>query len=284
MALTETPSTEGQDKTVEVYSWGIIANGRLGHGMPKPKIETTLFGQPKVKNTPRFQSLPQSISTLVKHSVVDISAGNSHSLAVSNEGYVFAWGSNDYGACGVTGIDPDRLRGTETKRYTSLSLSDLRNGVTLPSLWDDVWVPRRVPIYHDEKDVTISSVAAGGIHSAALDVDGLVYTWGGGGQDDCLGHGDISSYEFQNKDTNTLRNHVLAMSGSLQPPQWSVPRVLESMKEVQIKQISLGDRHGAALSKLGSLYVWGLKSVPMREVRYFPFSSLESMSYFQYIP
>ena len=79
-----------------------------------------------------------------------VSAGQSHSLAVGSDGNLYAWGNNQYGQLGD---------GTTTSRTASTS-------VAAPA------------------GVKFVQVSAGGSHSMALDRDGNIWTWGynGGGR------------------------------------------------------------------------------------------------------
>lgn len=81
-------------------------------------------------------------------------------LAVTTDGVVFAWGSNYKGKLGV---------GDQESRYS----------------------PCRIPEeFFDFQPV--AQVSAGGIHSAAITREGLVYTWGSG-KDGRLGHLEMES-------------------------------------------------------------------------------------------
>ena len=252
--------------TNEVLSWGLLSNGRLGTGKPEPEIEQTFFGKRKKKNVSKCESIPMVIDQLSNRDIVDISAGSSHALAVSKQGQVYSWGCNSHGECGAVNINLSILQRTELQRYT-----DRYQGIEEDkplSLWDDVWLPRPIPHLGPEAGILIKTVSAGGIHSAATDIKGLVYTWGGGGNNACLGHGDMSSYEYGlNKKQDSLRRDVLVMSGRLKVPNWAIPRVLETIHDDKIIHTSLGGKHGAALSNTGNMYVWGYDSMLVQKVR-----------------
>jgi uncharacterized repeat protein (TIGR02543 family) len=68
-----------------VYAWGSNGSGQLGDGT------TTSRNTPRLINVPNLQS---------GESMAHISAGSSHSLAVTTQGRVYAWGWNDYGQLG----------------------------------------------------------------------------------------------------------------------------------------------------------------------------------------
>ena len=71
-------------KEGEVYTWGGGSLGQLGLGD---------FYK---------QSLPIRVSNL-ELKVVQISCGKRHSSAVSQDGSLYTWGSNEYGQLGRTG-------------------------------------------------------------------------------------------------------------------------------------------------------------------------------------
>jgi alpha-tubulin suppressor-like RCC1 family protein len=109
---------------------------------------------------------------LLSKTVVALAAGGYHSLALTADGLVFAWGRNyDYGQLG---------NGSAT----------------------DSNVPVAVTADGELAGKTVVAVAAGGYHSLALTADGLVFAWGRGdfGQ---LGNGsDLNSFVPVAVDTN----------------------------------------------------------------------------------
>ena len=106
-----------------VWAWGRNAEGQLGDG-------TNDF----------FRSTPVPVSAL--SDVQDIAAGESYSLALKNDGSVWAWGLNGNGQLGDdTNIDSN----------TPVQVSGLSD---------------------------VQAIAAGGHHSLALKNDGSVWVWG----------------------------------------------------------------------------------------------------------
>ena len=88
-------------------------------------------------------------------------------------------------------------------------------------------VPRHVSSL---QDISVTHVTAGQFHSACLDADGRVYTWGWGvhGQ---LGHGHVEDV--------------------------SSPRVVKSMSRHFVTQVAAGYAHTIALTREGRVYTWG---------------------------
>jgi len=110
----------GTDGTA--WAWGSDSNGQLGNGTSGSQ-----------------QSTPTQITSL--SSVIAMSGGNLHSLALESNGTVYAWGDNTYGQLGD---------GTKTQRTTPVPVSYLSG---------------------------IVAIAAGGAHSLALS-HGKVNAWG----------------------------------------------------------------------------------------------------------
>jgi alpha-tubulin suppressor-like RCC1 family protein len=133
-------------------------------------------------------------------SVAAVSAGGSHTAALMSDGSVFAWGINSAGQLGD---------GTTAQRDTPIAVADFSPPGT-----------------------TVTVIATGGYHSAALLDDGTLYTWGLNlyGQ---LGHGTTADTP-----TPTLVPDF--------PPPGST-----------VASIAAGEFHTAALLDDGTLYLWG---------------------------
>ena len=114
------------------YAWGSNGNGRLGDGTTTQRDSPVPVG------------LPAGVTATA------VSAGNSHSLALTSTGAVYVWGFNGSGQVGD---------GTTAQRLSPVL-------VGLPA------------------GVTATAVSAGGSHSLALTSTGAVYVWGfnGSGQ------------------------------------------------------------------------------------------------------
>ncbi|XP_063102741.1 E3 ISG15--protein ligase HERC5 [Cavia porcellus] len=120
----------------ELFAWGQNLYGQLGIGMISPSALT-----------------PQAVQSLTGVPLVQISAGEAHSMALSMSGNMYSWGKND---CGQLGLG-------HTKNTDSPSLVDIPD------------------------NQKVEFLACGGAHTALLTQDGLMFTFGAGkyGQ---LGH------------------------------------------------------------------------------------------------
>lgn len=117
-----------------VWAWGDNASGQLGNGLScVPSSGANCFTY-----------TPQHVSVI--SNVVAIAAGDSHSLALTASGAVWAWGDNTFGQLG--------------------------NGVGSTS------TPVQVVGLPNPASNRVTAIAAGANHSLALTQDGTVWDWG----------------------------------------------------------------------------------------------------------
>lgn len=179
----------------EIYTWGVGRYGNLGHGTNNvemvPRVVDALIGKKMIylslgsKHTVSLEKgenkgdgnlvwawgsgsdgrlgrssdagefRPVMLTALKDEDVVHISAGETHTLAISRSGSIFSWGSGDYGKLGHGD--------TAT--------------VFAPKLIDEL------------KHVKVRLCSAGSFHSLAISQQGQLFAWGGGSYGK-LGHGD----------------------------------------------------------------------------------------------
>eukprot|EP00026_Physarum_polycephalum_P000610 Phypoly_transcript_00611.p1 GENE.Phypoly_transcript_00611~~Phypoly_transcript_00611.p1 ORF type:complete len:1420 (+),score=266.83 Phypoly_transcript_00611:78-4337(+) len=140
---------------------------------------------------------PVLLSYLNDISISLISAGAAHSVAVSATGELYTWGDGTFGKLG---------HGNEAAQ-------------TFPKLVTAL------------KGITITSISAGGKHTAAASEKGELYMWG---SDDA---GQIGlGYQKTNQTT---------------------PKALPSMRGIIVVQLSCGAQRSAALTDKGEVYTWG---------------------------
>lgn len=225
----------------KVYAWGANNKGQLGNN------STTSYPYPVAVDM---------TGALLGKTVVALAAGYEHSLALTSDGGIYAWGSNVAGELG-TGSPSDSL----------------------------------VPVAVDTGGVlsgkTIQQIQAGWGTSAVLDSNGQVYTWGSGNS---LGNSSASASTvpvavdtggvLSGKTVSKLRVggfHMLVQttdgmlfgwgvnnrgqigdgtSGTnrLSPVAVDVTGVLATKT---ITDISAGYQHSLALASDGTVYAWG---------------------------
>jgi alpha-tubulin suppressor-like RCC1 family protein len=179
-----------------VWAWGDNADGQLGNG--------TLFN---------INVVPVPVSGLTE--ITAIAGGGHHSLALNNDGTVWAWGSNDSGQLG---------NGTNTDSNVPVQVSGLTGITAIAAGWDHslalknggtVWAWghngdgelgdgtnywSNVPV--QVSGLTgITKIAGGHWHSLALKNDGTVWAWG------------YNNYGQLGNGTNTNSNLPVQVSG-----------------------------------------------------------------------
>ncbi len=145
------------------------------------------------RTTPVAVSTPSGMST-----VVAIAAGDYHTVALDAAGHAWTWGWNDYGQLGD---------GTTTRRNTPVAVS-------MPSGMG-----------------TIVAIAAGYLHTVALDSAGNVWAWGN------------NDYGQLGDGTTSQRNTPVAVSA---------PSGMGT-----VVAIAAGGYHTVALDAAGHVWTWG---------------------------
>ena len=142
------PSTEASATPLDnrlrgsVLAWGDNQSGELGNGTFTRSLYAVPVSAPVVAG-----------NTVTLNNVVQVSGGSNYSLALTADGYVYAWGDNTYG----------QLGSGQNTFGTSSSNSD---------------VPARVQSEFGGDLTGIVAISAGQDHALALGADGTVYAWG----------------------------------------------------------------------------------------------------------
>jgi alpha-tubulin suppressor-like RCC1 family protein len=176
--------------TGQLFTWGMGLDGRLGHG------DTV------------HRDGPSPVAALEDAGValMSIAAGTAHSIAADAEGILWVWG------CGLEG---------------ALGLGENDENVMTPTRVETTLAPTERP---DGAGRQVRMLAAGNQNSAAVTVDGRIFTWGLGAHY-TLGLGNMETV-FR-------------------------PTEVQSLRYAKIKKAALGPRHAAAVGEDGVLYTWG---------------------------
>ena len=247
-----------------VCSWGIWSHGRLGQG---PTPDTRGY-KSRGKKLARYKMRPGFVGGI--KNAVAAACGEAHALCLLSTGEVRAWGQN---SCGQLGIGPNyvgMLRdmmhpvtvfpfvGSQNKRSV---LTGKRLG-QLPTVFeqgDDATMFQA----KDGPTLLAATIGCGAYHSAIIDTNGAVYTFGARGAF-CLGHND----PFLNGDWADRTNSVFSVSTNAVEVQipfellpwckmWSRPRRVVALESSVVRSFSAGDLHSAFLCENGHLYVCG---------------------------
>ncbi|CAB3376988.1 Hypothetical predicted protein [Cloeon dipterum] len=146
-----------------VFSWGENTYGQLGLGTAEPiKVPTKISGPLEHKR------------------VVQVACGIDHTLALTSEGEVYAFGRNDTGQLGLGTTDdhwlPQKVCGLQDGRVvTSVACQALTSFALLQSGEIDSWGHNSVI---GLEGVVISQIVCGPYFTLALSDDGMIYSWG----------------------------------------------------------------------------------------------------------
>ena len=239
------------------YAWGNNTIGQLGDGTNTNRTKPVKVKKPT--------GVPASFT------YVQVNAGNSHSLAVGSDGYVYAWGNNSHGELGngssggssnipVRVMDPNNagkgLTALQVSGGGEHSLAIDANGKTWSwginyygqlgrsaniNTYAPNPIPRQVQYPSAAGTLQIMQVSAGTWHSLAVDTNGRIWTWG------------WNQYGQLGNSTNSGQT-----SPNPTPMQVDYPY---SAGAVEAIQVSAGDEHSLAVDSRGNVWAWGLNQV-----------------------
>jgi alpha-tubulin suppressor-like RCC1 family protein len=204
-----------------VWAWGFNSRGQLGDGEP---------------SSARLSPAP--VQGLSK--VVAVSMNSSHGMALREDGSVWTWGDNPFGALG---------NGTEVGSFSP---------------------PRKVPGVQG-----VVALAAGSRHSVVLRRDGTLWTWGHHGSGVTGTGTEIRNAPVRVRGLRHVRSlashefHTLAVEEDGSVWAWGVPPtsgqgVQNAPSRVHglrhAKAAAVGAMHALALKQDGTVWSWGVGS------------------------
>ncbi len=160
--------------------------------------------------------------------IIDVAAGDSHSLALDADGNVWAWGSNLYGQLGdgsYGGVEPTPVQGINLSHVKAIAAGNLHSVAlkTNGSVWtwgdgtdgqlgDNGWSYRYRP-YHITSLSPVESIAAGGDTTVVLKANGTAWGFGknSSGQ---LGNGNTTDQHTPIQLSNAGYIRAIAVGGS----------------------------------------------------------------------
>lgn len=234
-----------------VVAWGQNDEGQLGNGPMGATGELGRYPKPSIA--------PVRVTGL--KDIIQIEAGHKHALALKKDGTVWAWGTRDEGAIGdgepktlrpVMAIGPTQVPGLQgitqvaaTRQHNLALRADgkvmawghNRDGQLGNGTRDNGWSPAEVTGL--ERVVAVAAGVAsfaGNSFSGALRDDGTVWTWGSG-VSGMMGNGIENPSPDDPGGRNLLPVQVKGLTN--------------------VKAISFGNGHAAALLGDGTLRMWG---------------------------
>ncbi|GAB4858984.1 hypothetical protein Ancab_010456 [Ancistrocladus abbreviatus] len=270
-------SKKDNSSSVAVMSFGDGNQGALG----LPSLLVGIGGD--AYEPTKIPGLPPDICS--------ISAGHYHSLAVTSQGKLWAWGRNDEGQLG-RGLTAARESWSEPKRVEGLTNVTVQaafsSGVISVAIGDDgsLWVwgkskhgqlghgkgiteailPSRVEALAGEE---ISKLSLGWGHALAQTVDGKLYGWGYsadgrlGQLGDILESSPLDSVPDIGRTNQHSGNALDAAEKFVRdgiekennmPIIWE-PRFLEELQSVEVIDIACGLDHSLVLCLVGVMYM-----------------------------
>ena len=244
-----------------VLAWGLNQDGQLGDGTNTDS------------STPVEVKDPNDPSGYLS-GVKALAAGSSHSLALKDDGTVWAWGTNESGQLGdgtnanstqpvkvanLSGVEA--ISGGGASSY-SLALKDdgtvwawgdnrASQGTRIGGqLGDDEITSSNTPLQVSDLPSGMEAIAAGAEHGLALKDDGTVWAWGYNwfGQ---LGDGTSTD--------GTLTTCEVTMIGGTTSSSCPDSNTPVQISEVGgIEAIAAGGAHGLALKDDGTVWAWGM--------------------------
>jgi len=193
-----------------VYAWGNNGFGQLGNTTSSSNDSNHLPVRVRDPGSPTDENKGLK--------AIQVSAGYWHSLALSSDGYAYAWGYNWYGQLG------NNISGRS--EYSSFPVQ-----VRDPASPADA-----------SKGLQAIQISAGNLHSLALGSNGYVYAWG------------WNSYGQLGDNTNDISED----SHSAFPVRVHDPdNPSDASMGLKATQISAGYNHSLAVGSDGYAYAWG---------------------------
>ena len=180
--------------------------------------------------------------------VVAIAAGRKHSLALTEDGTVVAWGWGNKNQCDV----PSGLSYVVAIQAGSKHSLALKQDGTVVAWGSNNSSQCDVP--SDLRDVV--AIQAGSFHSLALKKDGMVVAWGSNNSSQC----DVPSGLRDVVAINAAANHSLALTKDGTVVAWGMNLYYPRNNPIGLRNvvaIQSGNKHYLVLKKDGTVVAWG---------------------------
>jgi len=223
------------DSLGRIWSWGGGGNARTGHGDTADRMSPTMIARVFAGADPTTDVL--NIGDFGFPVFVAVAAGIQNSLALDNQGGIWAWGNNNNGrnGNGLTGA----TNTVYPRRITQAYFDATVDGTTV------TLVPQPAPEF-----TAISAGSQAMSLSMALCVDGHVWTWGS---------------NMQDRTGHALPNTTGANASTLRPRKITRVFIGDTTDTLNIgangfptfTAIVAGEDFGMALADTGRIWSWG---------------------------
>lgn len=191
-----------------VWCWGANDHGQIGDGTRTDAL------------------VPTQVKLPAGTSVAKVSTGQGATCALTVDGAVYCWGSNDVGNIGVAkawGLDPS---GNDNPSFDA-------SDVLVPTKVVEAVTPDASNVLKRGAAPKFTALSVGGKHACAIDAGGDVYCWGENAADQC-------GYDHKKTgwDDVAVPLRVAGANGGM-------------------VMVSLGDEHTQAMRDDGSIFAWG---------------------------
>jgi alpha-tubulin suppressor-like RCC1 family protein len=237
----------------EVYAWGKNSYGQVGNGRSGPN---------------KLQLIPMIVSGFNDEKVIQISCGKWHSMALTESGRVFSWGSNKSGQLGHNNSDKVVNKPSIVLLSNEIPIKKISGGyehsLILSCDGDIYWFgcngveEQKTPkeIICENKFIDIASHNRYYI-SIALSMNGIYYVWGKCGEEvikdpqktEFKSFNDIFNHYFEitckvlniDSEKNIKSKELMKSSKTEEPEELSLKKfkVLEELKEEFLNEIKL---------------------------------------------
>ena len=234
-----------------VYVWGTDVKGQLGSSNIANLKSSENDSEEFRRNYPRILI---GLKDLI---IKEVCCGNEHSLAVTIEGNLWAWGHNDVTQLGIGTTagsyinQPERVYGISNIKQISCgyehsaALNDSgelytwgqgQGGILGHGDLENQPTPKKVE-YFVNKHLEVTKICCGGLHNMAIAGDGDLFTWG---------RGDGLQIGIAQKIINEMEDFELGFSTPI-----------PIIKDKTIIDVAAGVAHSLALTDNGKVYCWG---------------------------
>lgn len=231
----------------DVYAWGRGFEGQLG-----------------ISKSVQTSSTPRYIKTFFDHPVKYICCGAFHSIAITNEGKLYAWGEAKTGQCGL-----GKMLKVELPTEVPVTYQNVPKPMTTEIIHTRITL--RAEGNGPDRDVTVpvrfKKAAAGYGHTIALSEDGELYGWGFNvkGQ---IGIGRVMRKK-KNIDEDDFKKRPEDRFGDLDTvykPTFISSDILGNALP-KFYEVACGYYSSFAIDELGALWSWGGGSIGHKDER-----------------